>query len=108
MEPALHTFSARLFMNWTPFIAIWSFFAAIVLALAAYRKMLAGREDDSLHVSEGSARLIPQQVANAQRINVVEKWGKSLTAVVVVAGLIMAGLYFYGVWQMSTGNAIVQ
>jgi hypothetical protein len=95
-------------MNWTPYVAVWSFFAAIVLALAAYRKMLAGREDDSIHVSDGASRLIPEQVANAQRIEVVEKWGKSLTAVVVVAGLILAGIYFYGVWQTGSGNAIVQ
>jgi hypothetical protein len=90
-------------MNWTPYIAVWSFFAAIVLALAAYRKMLSTHEDDSLHVSEGSARLIPQQIAHSHRIEVVEKWGKTLTAVVVVAGLIMAGIYFYGVWQNGSG-----
>jgi hypothetical protein len=95
-------------MNWTPYIAIWSFFAAIVLALAAYRKMLSTREDDSLHVSEGSSRLIPEQIANAQRIEVVEKWGKSLTAVVVVAGLVLAAIYFYGVWQVGAGVAVVE
>ena len=95
-------------MHWTPYLAIWSFFAAIVAALAVYRKMLSVREDDSLHVSEGSSKLIPEQIANAQRIEVVEKWGKSLTAVVVVAALIMAGIYFYGVWQTGSGVAIVQ
>ena len=93
-------------MNWTPYIAIWSFFAAIVLALAAYRKMLSLREDDTLHVSEGASRLIPEQLANAHKIEVVEKWGKSLTAVVVLAALVMAGIYFYGVWQTGTGVAV--
>ena len=34
---------------------------------------------------------------------VVEKWGKSLTAVVVVAGLVLAAIYFYGVWQTGAG-----
>jgi hypothetical protein len=94
-------------MNWTPYIAVWSFFAAIVLALAVYRKMLSTREDDSLHVSDGGARLIPQQIAHAQRIEVVEKWGKSLTAVVVLAGLILAGIYFYGIWMNGSGVAVV-
>jgi cyanate permease len=109
MEVVLHVYTVRQNnMNWTPYIAIWSFFAAIVLALAAYRKMLSNREDDSIHVSEGGSRLIPAQVANAQRIEVIEKWGKSLTAVVVFAGLVMAAVYFYGVWQSSSGNAIVQ
>ena len=53
-------------MNWTPYIAIWSFFALIVIGLAVYRKMLAVQEDDSLHVSEGTARLISEQAANAR------------------------------------------
>lgn len=95
-------------MNWTPYLAIWSLFAAVVLGLAAYRKMLSGREDDTLHVSEGAARLVTDQIANAQRIEVIEKWGKSLTAVVVVTGLIMAGIYFYGVWEMGAGSAIIK
>jgi hypothetical protein len=92
--------------NWTPYLAVWSFFALIVLGLAVYRKMLANREDDTLHVAEGTAGMISHQVADAQRIDVIEKWGKSLTAVVVVAGLVMAAIYFYGVW--TTGGSTVQ
>jgi hypothetical protein len=80
----------------------------IVVALAAYRKMLSTREDDSLHVSEGGSRLVTEQVAHAHRVEVVEKWGKSLTAVVVLTGLVMAGIYFYGVWQAGSGVAVVQ
>jgi hypothetical protein len=87
-------------------LAIWSVFALIVLGLAAYRKMLGNHEDDSLHVAEGTSGLIAQQVANAQKIEVVEKWGKILTAVVVAAGLVMAAVYFYGVW--TTGASTVQ
>lgn len=94
-------------MNWTPYVAIWSVFAAIVLGLAAYRKMLSVREDDSLHVSEGGARLIPEQIENSRRIETVEKWGKSLTAVVVAAGLVLAAIYFYGVWTSGSGVAVV-
>jgi hypothetical protein len=95
-------------MNWTPYLSIWSFFALIVIVLAIYRKMLSAREDDSLHVSEGTANLVSQQVAVAAKIAVVEKWGKSLTAVVVVAGLVMAAIYIYGVWQTGAGVAITQ
>ena len=95
-------------MNFTTYLAVWSLFAVVVLALAIYRKMLSVREDDSIHVSLGSADLIPQQVANAHRIDVVEKWGKSLTAVVVLTGLVLAGIYFYGVWQAGAGHAVVQ
>lgn len=95
-------------MNWTPYLAIWSIFALVVIGLAVYRKMLSVREDDSLHVSEGGARLVSEQVANAQRIEVIEKWGKSLTAVVLLAGLVLAAIYFYGVWQTGAGVAVVK
>ena len=107
MAAVLHVRGAGKHMNWTPYITVWSFFAAIVLALAAYRKMLSTREDDSIHVSEGASRLIPEQIATAHRIEVIEKWGKSLTAVVVLAGLIMAGIYLYGVWQIGSGVPVM-
>ena len=94
--------------NWTPYLTVWTFFALIVLVLAAYRKMLSVREDDSLHVSEGSKGLVSEQVANAQRIEVVEKWGKLLTLVVVLAGLALASVYFYGIFQTGTTTVAVQ
>jgi hypothetical protein len=94
--------------NLTPYLAVWSFFALIVLVLAIYRKMLSTREDDSIHVSAGTAGLVGEQVANAQRIEVVEKWGKLLTAVVVVAGLAIASVYFYGIFQTGTTTVAVQ
>lgn len=86
--------------NLIPYVTVWSFFALIVLGLAIYRKMLSNREDDSLHVAEGTAGLIAEQVANSHRIEVVEKWGKSLTAVVVISGLALASVYLYGVWEL--------
>jgi len=95
-------------MNWTPYLAIWSFFALIVLGLAAYRKMLSLREDDSLHVSDAGARLMSEQAANTQRMEEVDKWGKILTAVVVLAGLVLASIYFYGVWTTGSGVAVVK
>jgi hypothetical protein len=84
--------------SWTPYVAVWSLFALIVLVLAIYRKMLSNREDDTIHISLGTQGMIPEQIVNSHRIDVVEKWGKSLTIVVVIAGLAMASLYLYGVW----------
>jgi len=103
-----HSYIEAKKMNWTPYLAIWSFFAAIVLVLAVYRKMLSVREDDSLHVSDGGAKLVTEQIANAEKIAVVEKWGKSLTAVVLFAGLVLAAIYFYGVFQSGSGVAVVK
>jgi hypothetical protein len=95
-------------MNWTPYLSIWSLFAAVVLVLAIYRKRLSIHEDGSLHVAEGTSKLVPQQIANAQRIEVVEKWGKSLTAVVVLTGLVLVAIYLNGVWQTGSGTPIVK
>ena len=86
------------------YLAVWSFFALIVLGLAVYRKMLANNEDDTLHVTEGTAGLVSQQAAQAEKIEVVEKWGKILTAVLAIAGLVLAGVYFYGVWMSSAST----
>ncbi|HEY3835041.1 MAG TPA: hypothetical protein VGL72_00645 [Bryobacteraceae bacterium] len=109
LEAVLHAFhSEAKDMNMTPYLAVWSLVAAVVLGLAFYRKMLASREDDTLHVSEGASRLVPEQIATAQRIEVVEKWGKSLTAVVLVTGLILVSIYFYNVWQTGASSTIVK
>ena len=91
--------------TWTPYVAIWSFFALIVIVLAAYRKMLSSQEDDSLHVTDGTKNLVAGQVAAAQKIEVVEKWGKLLTAIVVAIGLVMVAIYLYGVFQ--NGNDVL-
>jgi len=95
-------------MNWTPYLAIWSVFAAIVIGLAVYRKMLSANEDDTLHVSDGAARMVSQQAAIAQKIDVIDKWGKTLTVVVVATGLVLASIYFYGVWQTGAGVAVTK
>jgi hypothetical protein len=94
--------------TWTPYVAVWTLLAVIVLVLAAYRKMLSNHEDDSLHVSEGTKALISEQVVNAQKIEVVEKWGKLLTLVAVVTGLIMGGIYIYGIFQTGATTVAIQ
>ena len=95
-------------MNWTPYVATWSLFAAVVLGLAFYRKTLASREDDTLHVSDGASRLLPEQIATAQRIEAVDKWGKGLTAIVVLTGLVLAFFYLYNVWTTGASSTIIK
>jgi hypothetical protein len=95
METPLHLPGVRQHMNWklwTPYIAIWSVFAIAVLALAIYRKILANHEDGSLHVADGTSDLVPAQIAHAHRMEVVERWGKSLTIVVGLAALVMLAI----------------
>ena len=86
-------------MNMIPYIAVWAVLAVIVIGLAIYRRMLAATEDDTLHVSDGDAQLIPEQTAHLQRIEQIDRWGKPLTVLLVVVGLALLGFYFYGVWE---------
>jgi hypothetical protein len=85
-------------MNLIPFAVIWGILALAVIGLIVFRKMVASAEDDTLHVMEGDAGRIPQQREIAQKLEVIDKWGKSLTVLAVVSGLLLAGLWVYQGW----------
>ncbi len=82
-------------------VVAWLAIASVVVGLAVYRKLISRFEDDTLHVSEGDTSRVAQQTFVAHRLEVVDKWGKSLTIVAVVFGAILFGIYIYGVWQAS-------
>lgn len=80
-------------INFLPLIVAWSVFAASVLVLIVIRKSVARNEDDQLHVLNTAA--VGQQVAVAHKLEVIDKWGKIVTVVTVVSGLLIAGLFIY-------------
>ncbi len=89
-------------MNLIPYIAIWTVFGVAVLALALYRKILTFHGDDEfVHLAEGEARLIPQQVALGNKLEVIDRWGKGLTIFTVALGLVIAAVFLYAAWQAS-------
>jgi hypothetical protein len=88
-------------VNLTPFVVIWACFGIVTLGLALYRKLLSMREDDYLHVSEGQAKLVQQQVTMAERLSAIDKWGKTLTIATLVLGLAIAGAYLYMGYMQS-------
>jgi hypothetical protein len=83
-----------------PFLGIEVLLALVVIAMIAWRKAVARGEDDTLHVLQGDA--LPQQSAVAQKLDMIDKWGKTLTVIAVVFGLLLAGLYVYQVWVQGT------
>ncbi|HMD99134.1 MAG TPA: hypothetical protein VKM93_17635 [Terriglobia bacterium] len=89
-------------MNLTVYIWTWAILAVVVLCLALYRFTLAGHEDESLHVSAVEAQQVAQQQVVFGKLNRVEFWGKLLTIVVVLYGLVIAGLYLYHSWLQSS------
>jgi hypothetical protein len=89
-------------MNMIPYIAVWSVCGLAVLALALYRKVLTFHGDDEfVHLAAGEQRLIPQQVARAQRLDVIDRWGKGLTVFTFAFGLAIVGVVLFSAWQAS-------
>jgi hypothetical protein len=89
-------------MNFIPYVAVWAICGVAVLALALYRKVLTFHGDDEfVHLTDGEQRLIPQQVALANKLEFVDRWGKSLTIFTVALGLAIVGVFLYQAWQAS-------
>jgi len=79
----------------TTMAVIWLALASIVCGLAAYRKLLVRNEDDILHVRDSEAGKIAQQSAMANRLDLVDRWGKALTVVAFVFGVVLAVAVLY-------------
>ena len=79
--------------NLLPLFVVWSVLALVVLALFIWRQVVSSHEDDSLHVMHGA---LSQQTSLAQKLDAIDKWGKILTVITVVFGLLIAAAYIYG------------
>jgi hypothetical protein len=82
--------------NLLPFAVFWGVLAIAVVFLIFYRKAVASHEDDSLHL-EGGASM--QQMSMAHRLALIDRWGKTLTVLVMVYGIALAAIYLYQVWN---------
>lgn len=81
---------------------VWSILTLFVIGLALYRKWEAHfHEDDLVHLAEGEAKFIPQQVATTQLLDRIDTLGKALTAVDVVFGLALLSIMLYSAWERS-------
>ena len=86
-------------INYTPLAVLWLLLAVVVLALIAYRKVVSTKEDETLHL--GNAAASTEQLTVAHKLEVIDKWGKLLTVVAVVSGLLLAAGYTYQTWLSS-------
>jgi hypothetical protein len=89
-------------INLIPFVAGWIALACAVLGLAIYRRMLSTRTDEMLHVLDSEAAHVSEQAVVAHQLDLIDRWGKILTIVAVVTGILLAGLYLYRYWMQSS------
>ena len=87
--------------NLMPYAIAWAVLAVVVLALILMRRQISAHEDDSLHLSGGTA-VVTEQVSVAKKLEAIDKWGKALTIVLVVSGLALAVVYGMGVWDATS------
>ncbi len=83
-------------MNLVPLVVIWAILATAVLVLAFYRRMVANKEDDYVHVEHDVSA---QQMSVAKKLEVIDKWGKILTVITAAFGLIIIAVFLYNGWM---------
>jgi hypothetical protein len=79
----------------TTMAVIWLALASVVCGLAAYRKLIARNEDDMLHVRDSEVGKLEQQSVMANRLDLVDRWGKGLTVLAFVFGVALAVAVLY-------------
>ena len=84
---------------WFLSILTWVVLTAGVLALAIYRHLVARGECDVIHLRESELPLVPAQEEFAHRLEMVDFWGKALTAASVVYGLVLVAVFLYEAWN---------
>ncbi len=89
-------------MNMFPFVLVWVAMAVTVLVLAGVRMISASHENDTIHLHEEEAGVVRQQEAYARKLASLDRWGKTLTVITTLFGLLLAGTYLYQVWMEST------
>ncbi|HTQ52810.1 MAG TPA: hypothetical protein VMI94_00025 [Bryobacteraceae bacterium] len=83
-------------VNLLPYAAFWALLAIAVISLIIYRKSVSSQEDDSIHL-EGN--MPSEQTAMAHKLASIDRWGKTLTVITVVYGLVLAAIYMYQIWN---------
>jgi hypothetical protein len=87
-------------INFIPFLALWIVLAIGVIVMIAWRKTVSRQDDETLHVMDAGAA--SHQLDVSHKLDTIDKWGKILTAITVIYGLVLGALYMYQSWiEMS-------
>jgi hypothetical protein len=83
-------------------LVIWAVLATVVVFLALYRRRVYLKSDELLHVLDEEAPLVPAQEAIGKKLEKIDRWGKTLTVIVILYALAIGGLYFYRMFTDTT------
>jgi hypothetical protein len=86
-----------------PFLYPWIALALAVIGLLVWRKAVASHEDDNLHVLDGGGA---NQTVVAHKLDQIDKWGKILTVIAVVYGVILGAAYVYQAWIQTSQSGV--
>lgn len=81
--------------NLVAHMVVWAVLATIVVALALYRRRIYMKSDEIVHLMDAEAPLVAGQATAAQKLEKLDRWGKILTAVVILYAVGIAGYYLY-------------
>ncbi len=82
-------------MQLTTYVAVWSCLAVVVLALALIRYLVSLHEDDNMHLGPSEKGLITKQMVFFRHLDAIDRWGKTLTVVALLGGLLLASIFLY-------------
>jgi len=86
-----------------PFLYPWVLLALAVIGLLVWRKAVASHEDDNLHVLDGGGA---DQTVVAHKLDQIDKWGKILTVIALVYGVILGAAYAYQAWIQTSQSGV--
>jgi hypothetical protein len=74
-------------MNVTFVVELWVVLGVATLILAIYRWILTAHcENDVVHLGAGQEKAIPLQITLARKMNIIDRWGKSMTVITATRG----------------------
>lgn len=77
----------------------WSVVLVAAIGLFLYRQQVGRHEDDFVHLSNPDTRVLTEQTALAQRLDVLDRWLKIAIIAAVVFGLLVVVAWAYNVWN---------
>jgi ABC-type transport system involved in cytochrome c biogenesis permease subunit len=90
-------------INLRLFLYPWIVLTVAVIVLLVRRKAVASHEDDTLHVLDGGGA---DQPVVAHKLDQIDKWGKILTVIIVVYGILLGAAYAYQAWIETSQSGV--